>query len=227
MKLGKNYIGILIIYPIATNSLRFLWETTHSYPLPLHLSGHQTNERPNSASEALRESAIDSGREQSWPGVWAWGRRVRWTSSGSRVGLPFYWNFRQEQDYGGRAVRGDRPTDELFFTAGEAGAVLHSLCGTVRKRYKHCHSHSLAWVHLYLGCAHEHSTVGHSLILQNVIKCPYSACVKMVHKLRRNVTHGWLCGVSVRCKGEERMVGSEKDEWVVLLRANRWFSLLS
>lgn len=52
--------------------------------------------------------------------------------------------------------------------------------------------------------SHKHSTVGHSLILQNVIKCPCSACVNMVHKLRRNVTHGWLCGVSVQCKREER-----------------------
>lgn len=40
-----------------------------SYPLRLHLSGHQTNARPNSASEALREGAIDPGREQGRPGV--------------------------------------------------------------------------------------------------------------------------------------------------------------
>lgn len=43
--------------------------------------------------------------------------------------------------------------------------------------------------------AHKHSTVGRSLILQNVIKCPCSASVKMVHKPRRNVAHGWLCGI--------------------------------
>ena len=47
-------------------------QSTHtglSYPPRLHLSGHQTNARPNSASEALREGAIDPGREQGRPGV--------------------------------------------------------------------------------------------------------------------------------------------------------------
>ncbi|KAK2848997.1 hypothetical protein Q5P01_008831 [Channa striata] len=34
-----------------------------------------------------------------------------------------------------REVAGDCPTDELFHAAGEAGTVLHSLCGAVRKRY--------------------------------------------------------------------------------------------
>ncbi|TDH07538.1 hypothetical protein EPR50_G00106950 [Perca flavescens] len=47
----------------------------------------------------------------------------------------------EQQDYGGRAVRRDRPTDELFHTAGEAGTVLHSLCGTVRKRFIICLDH--------------------------------------------------------------------------------------
>ncbi|KAE8285816.1 Ras-related protein Rap-2a RbBP-30 Precursor [Larimichthys crocea] len=45
----------------------------------------------------------------------------------------------EQQDDGRRAVRRDRPTDELFHAAGETGAVLHSLCGTVRKR-------SFAWI---------------------------------------------------------------------------------
>lgn len=112
-----------------------------SYTLMLSslcLSGHQTHARPNSASEALWEGAIDPGWEQSWPGIWAWSCRVRWTSSGSRVGLPLYWNFCQEQDNGGWAFCRDCPTDELFHAAGEAGTVLHSLCGSVRKRYEHC-----------------------------------------------------------------------------------------
>lgn len=96
------------------------------------LPGHQADARPNSASQALREGAADPGGQQSGPGVGARGRRLRRASPGSGVGLSLHRDVRQEQDDGGRAVRRDRPTDELLHAAGEAGAVLHSLRGAVR-----------------------------------------------------------------------------------------------
>ena len=209
-------------------------QSTHtglSYPPRLHLSGHQTNARPNSASEALREGAIDPGREQGRPGVWARGRWVRWSRSGSRVGLPFYWNLCQEQDYGGRAVRRDRPTDELFHAAGEAGAVLHSLCGAVRKRYERFHCYPP--LH---GCIHTRAVPKSSQTQHCWPLTYFTKCDKMsLQWLCRNSSQAeekcdtWMTVWRFQRSVRERRgsVGSENEEWVVLLRANRWFSLLS
>lgn len=72
--------------------------------LSVRLSGYQADARPNSASEAFREGAIDPGRQQGGPGVGARGGRVGREGSGSGVGLPIHRDLCQEQDHGGRAV---------------------------------------------------------------------------------------------------------------------------
>lgn len=157
----------------------------------LYLPGHSTNARPNSESETLREGAVDSRRKQSRPRIWTRGVPIGRKSSGTGVGLPLYWDLCQKQDNGGRAVCRNCPSDELFHTAGEAGAVLHSLCGAVKMRCELFCVYLLFSLLLFpvgKNLAHQFLPIG-----KKVAECSCSLCKNKVHKLRRNVTLERVC----------------------------------